>query len=149
MRSLQNRNKAAAEEQKRVRKLAKITERDGHIEFGAGNPLVLNVAFLPAPFKRLANHSQLLDRLHEEKMFRTVALAYPRGDGWALEIWSKNSAGILDLGEGTNPVDMIARAARLLRARIIHIEGLKGLPLHLVQSLDERESKSWMTFARS
>jgi glycosyltransferase involved in cell wall biosynthesis len=139
MPSLQNRNKAAAEEQTRVRKLATITERDGRIEFGAGNPLVLNVAFLPAPFERLANHSQLLDRLHEEKMFRTVALAYPRGDGWSLEIWSKNSAGILDLGEGTNPVDMIARAAKLLRARIIHVEGLKGLPLHLVQSLDERD----------
>jgi len=33
MSSLQNRNKAAAEEQKRLRKLAKITERDGRIEF--------------------------------------------------------------------------------------------------------------------
>ncbi len=77
MTSLQNRNKAAAEEQKRVRKLATMTERDGRLEFAAGNPLVLNVAFLPAPFERLANHGQLLDRLNEEKTFRTVALVYP------------------------------------------------------------------------
>ncbi len=139
MPSLQNRNKAVAEETKRIRKLAKITERDGRIEFGAGNPLVLNVAYLPAPFERLANHGQLLDRLNEEKTFRTVALVYPRGDGWSLEIWSKNSAGIVDLGESPNPVEIIAQAARLVRARIIHIEGLKGLPLHLVQSLDERD----------
>jgi glycosyltransferase involved in cell wall biosynthesis len=139
MPSLQNRNKALAEEQKRVRKLAKISERDGRIEFAAGNPLVLNVAFLPAPFERLANHSQLLDRLNEEKMFRTVALAYHRGDGWSLEVWSKSAAGILDLGDVTNPVEAIAQAARLVKARIIHIEGLKGLPLHLVQSLDDRD----------
>ncbi len=139
MPSLQNRNKAAAEEQKRVRKLATMSERDGRIEFAAGNPLVLNVTFLPPPFERLGNHNQLLDRLEEERTFRTVALVYPNGEGWSLELRSKGAAGILDLGEGTNPVEAIVQAARLVRARIIHIEGLKGLPLHLVQSLDDRD----------
>ncbi len=139
MSSLQNRNKASADEQKRVRKLMKLTERDGRVEIGAGSPLVLNVAYLPAPYNRLANHTQFFDRLNEEKMFRTVALAYPRGDSWTLELWAKDSAGGFDLGETSNPVEAIARAARLVRARIIHIEGLKGLPLHLVQSLDERD----------
>jgi glycosyltransferase involved in cell wall biosynthesis len=42
MPSLQNRNKAVAEEQKRVRKLANITERDGHIEvYGSGDSALL------------------------------------------------------------------------------------------------------------
>jgi glycosyltransferase involved in cell wall biosynthesis len=139
MQSLQNRNKALAEEQKRVRKLTKLSEREGRLEFGADFPLVLNVAFLPEAFNRLANHDQLLDRLHEEKMLRTVALAYPRDGGWSLEVWTKNSSGIFDLGDNNNLVEIITKAARLVRARIIHIEGLKGLPLHLVQSLDDRD----------
>ncbi len=139
MPSLQSRNKASADEQKRVRKLTKLTERDGRVELGADFPLVLNVAYLPPPFARLANHTQFFDRLEEEKKIRTVALAYPMGDSWALEVWTKNMAGILDLGGATNPVEAIAKAARLVRARIIHIEGLKGLPFHLVQSLDDRD----------
>lgn len=139
MASLQNRNKAAAEESKRVKKLAALTERDGRVDIGADFPLVLNVAYLPPPTHRLANHTQFFDRLEEEKKLRTVALAYPRGDSWALEVWTKSSAGIMDLGESTNPVETITKAARLVRARIIHIEGLKGLPLHLVQSLDDRD----------
>ena len=139
MASLQNRNKASADEQKRVKKLTPLTERDGRVEIGADYPLVLNVAYLPAPYNRLANHNQFFDRLEEEKKLRTVALAYPSGESWTLEVWTKNSAGIIDLGETTNPVEAIAKAARMVRARIIHIEGLKGLPLHLVQSLDDRD----------
>jgi glycosyltransferase involved in cell wall biosynthesis len=139
MSSLTNRSKANADEQKRLRKLSALTERDGRIEIGADFPLVLNVAYLPPPFARLATHAQLLDRLEEEKKLRTVALVYPSGPHWNLEVWTKSSAGIMDLGETTNPVEAITTAARLVRARIIHIEGLKGLPLHLVQSLDERD----------
>ena len=137
--SLNNRNKAVSDEQKRVRKLSALTERDGRVQLGADFPLVLNVAFLPAPFERLANHTQFFDRLNEEKKMRTVALAYPRGEGWLLEVWTRSSAGMYDLGEVANPVEAIVRAARLVKARIIHIEGLKGLPLHLVQSLDDRD----------
>jgi len=137
--SLQNRNKAAAEEAKRVKKLTALTERDGRVEIGADHPLVLNVTYLPPPFDRLANHTQFFDRLEEEKQIRTVALAYPSGDSWVLEVWTKTSAGIMDLGETTNPVEIIAKAARLVRARIIHVEGLRGLPLHLVQGLDDRD----------
>lgn len=139
MASLQNRTKASADEQKRFRKLQKLVERDGRLEFGTDPPLVLNVAFLPEPHNRMANHTQFFDRLDEEKMFRTVALTYPRGDSWALEMWAKDSAGVFDLGETSNPADAIAKAAKLVRARIVHIEGLKGLPFHLVQSLHERD----------
>jgi glycosyltransferase involved in cell wall biosynthesis len=66
-------------------------------------------------------------------------MVYPRGDGWSLEIWTKHSAAHLDLGESTNPVETIAKAARLIRARIVHVENLRGLPLHLVQGLDDRD----------
>ena len=58
LQSLQNRQRATSDEQKRLKKLPQLTEVGGRIELGADMPLVLNVAFLPEPSKRLASHTQ-------------------------------------------------------------------------------------------
>ena len=139
MQSLQNRSKDQADEAKRLKKLVTLNEREGRLEIAVDNPLVLNVSVLPPAWERTSAHQQLLDRLAEEKKRRTVALAYPRGDGWWLEMWSASTSGIFDLGESANPVEAIVRAARLTRVRMIHVENLNGLPPHLVQSLEERD----------
>lgn len=139
MQSLQNRSKDQSDEAKRLKKLVRLTERDGRLEIAVDNPLVLNVSVLPPAWERTSAHQQLLDRLAEEKKRRTVALAYPRDDGWWLEMWSAGTSGIFELGESPNPVEAILRAARLTRVRMIHVESLNGLPPHLVQSLEERD----------
>lgn len=139
MQSLQNRTRAAGDEAKRVKKLATLAERDGRLDIAVDNPLVINVAALPAPWLRSSVHQQLIDRLDAESRKRTVAFVYPGEDHWWLEIRSGSTAGRHALKEGANAVDSVVQAARLTRARIIHVESLAGLPLHLVNSLAERE----------
>jgi glycosyltransferase involved in cell wall biosynthesis len=139
MQSVQNRTREAGEEAKRVKRLATLSERDGRLDIAVDNPLVVNVTTAPPPWERTVVHQQLFDRLDAEKKKRTVALVYPKDDCWRLEVWSATTAGIFTLKEGASAVDAIVQAARLTRARIIHIESLTGLPLHLVQSLAERD----------
>ncbi len=139
MQSVQNRTREAGEEAKRVKRLATLSERDGRLDIAVDNPLVINVTTAPVPWERSVVHHQLFDRLNAEKKKRTVALAYPKDDIWRLEVWSGTTAGIFTLKEGAGAVDAIVQAARLTRARLVHIESLTGLPLHLVQSLAERD----------
>ncbi len=67
-----------------------------------------------------------------------MALAYPRDGAWWLEVWTAQTSGIFPLGESTNLVDAIQKAAGLVRTTIVHIEDLSGLPMHLVRSLADR-----------
>jgi len=80
----------------------------------------------------------MLDRLAVEKKKRTVALTYPKDDTWWLEVWSGDRAGYLPLDGKPSVVDTLAEAATLVHAPVVHIEDSRGLPLNLVQSLQER-----------
>lgn len=138
MQALQNRSRDRNEELKRIRSLTPLTEHKGRLEMAAKFPRALNVAVIPPAWERTEAQIQLMARLEEERKIRTVALAYPRGGAWWLEIWSAQTSGIFPLGDSTNLVDAIQKAASLARTTIVHIEDLNGLPLHLVRSLADR-----------
>ena len=99
---------------------------------------VLNIlATLPSP--RLGGvPTQLLARLRFEEKERSVALLYPRGRGYRLEVTRGDRRGRLDLsGSGLDPTALtdaefeaaVVHAAEKVGARVLHPEGVAGLPL--------------------
>jgi glycosyltransferase involved in cell wall biosynthesis len=136
--SVRNKKKAVAEEKRRRRKLSELlVTKDGRLETGASIPPVLNVAPFPPYPAFTGSQIAMADRLSLEKDKRTVALAYPRDDSWWLEVWSAASTGYYSLGTKSNVLEIIAHAARLTRAKVVHIEDIHGLPLNLVHGLEQ------------
>jgi glycosyltransferase involved in cell wall biosynthesis len=97
--------------------------------------LVLDLSATP-PAPRLGGvPSQLLRRIEGER--RPVALLYPQPDGWRLEIAAAEERRSLRFpGSPPTPIaledsafeDAVRSAAEVLGARILHAEGLYGLP---------------------
>jgi glycosyltransferase involved in cell wall biosynthesis len=139
MQALQNRSRDRTDELKRIRELTPLTVRNGRIEIATNLPLALNVAAIPPAWEQTEAQIQFLARLEEERKIRTVAWAYPRDNAWWLEIMTAQTAGVFPLGESTNLVDAIQKAAGLARTTVVHIEDLHGLPIHLVRSLADRD----------
>ncbi len=136
--ALQNRSRDRADELKRIKALTPLTETNGRIEIASKLPAALNVAVIPPAWERTEAHIQFLSRLEEERKIRTVAFAYPRDDAWWLEILTGQTSGVFPLGDSTNLIDAIQKAASLIRTSVVHIEDLHGLPIHLVRSLADR-----------
>ena len=136
--SVWNKKRALAEEQKRRRALVELkVTRDGRLDTGVSLPPVLNVAPFPPYPAFTGSQVAMTDRLNLEKDRRTVALAYPRDGAWWLEVWSPASSGYFYLGTKSNLLEIIAQAARLTRAKAVHIENIHGLPLNLVHGLEK------------
>lgn len=81
--------------------------------------------------------SQLRTRLEAESRARSIALLYPDGGGWRLEVLSGAERWFLELpGPAPSPAALedaafeaaVRRAAERVGARAIHAEGLAGLP---------------------
>jgi glycosyltransferase involved in cell wall biosynthesis len=135
--SVRNKKRAVAEEDKRRRKMAELTvTKDGRLDIGVSPPPVLNVAPFPPYPAFTGSQVAMADRLELEKDKRTVALVYPRDGAWWLEVWSPASTGYFYLGTKSNLVEIVANASRLLRTKVVHVEDNNGLPLNLVQGLE-------------
>lgn len=137
MQAYRNRVRDRADEVKRLRKLKKIEPADGRLSIGVDPPPVLNVSSFPPAPVRSGAVTHMLERLHEEKKRRPVALAYPRDGTWWIELWLDDQAGISALGAKANLVELLGQAARLVGARAIHIESLLGLPVNLPHGLEK------------
>jgi glycosyltransferase involved in cell wall biosynthesis len=134
--SVKNKKRALAEENKRRRVLTELdVTKDGRLDVAISLP-VLNVAPYPPYPAFTGSQLAMADRLSLEKDKRTVALAYPRDGAWWLEVWSAARAGYYPLGTKSNVLEIIAQAARLTRAKVVHIENIAGLPLNLVHGLE-------------
>jgi glycosyltransferase involved in cell wall biosynthesis len=134
--SASNKKRACADEQKRLRKLPELKVKDGRLEVGFSMAPILNVA--PFPPYPGANGPQIrmADRLSQESKLRTVALAYPRDDTWWLEMRAGSAAGIYPLGSKSSIVETITQAAALVRAKLVLVEDIEGLPLNLIHGLE-------------
>ncbi|HYH46187.1 MAG TPA: hypothetical protein VEG34_10920, partial [Thermoanaerobaculia bacterium] len=103
---------------------------------------VLNV-LSTAPLPRLGGlQSQLVARLERESRTRPVALLSPCAGGYRLEVSADGRRAALDLPGGASPSPpspialadpgfeaAVARAAALIGARWLHVEGLAAMPL--------------------
>ena len=111
--SVRNKKRAEADEQKRRRKLAELTQaKDGRLDIGVPPALVLNIAPFPPYPGFTGSQIAMADRLTVEKDLRTVALAYPRDGAWWLELWSAATAGYYPLGSRSNLLEVVALASR-------------------------------------
>lgn len=135
--SVRNKKRALADEGKRRRRMVELkVSRDGRLGTGVSPPPVLNLApFAPYP-AFTGSQVAMADRLEVEKDRRTVALAYPRDGAWWLEVWSAASTGYYCLGTKSNVLEILAHAARLTRTKVVHVENNTGLPLNLVNGLE-------------
>lgn len=136
LRAVSNRTRDRREEKKRLKRLKRLTiGGDGALSIDFDAPPVLNLSPIPPSPKRGGSQIQMLDRLAVEKKGRTVALAYPRGASWWLEIWTDTHEGIFPLGSTSNVATRVLRAADLVGTGLIHLENAHGLPLNLIQEL--------------
>ncbi|HEX4963671.1 MAG TPA: glycosyltransferase [Thermoanaerobaculia bacterium] len=120
-------------------------ERNRRLSFvAAGAPLhlpavpVLNL-LSTAPTPRLGGlQAQLLQRIETEAESRPLALLYPEPGGWRLEVAAGGQRLFRTFaGAAPSPVALadepfervVARAAREVGARALHVEGLAALPL--------------------
>ena len=135
--SVRNKKRAVAEEVKRRRKMSELTvTRDGRLDTGVSPPPVLNVAPFPPYPAFTGSQVAMADRLEVERDKRTVALVYPRDGAWWLEVWSSASTGYYCLGTKSNLIEIIASASYLMKSSLVHIENNNGLPLNLVEGLE-------------
>lgn len=137
-RALWSRAQDRIEENIRLRRLPRLREDQGRLSIDFESPPVLNVSPLPPSPKRGGAQIQMLDRLAEEKKLRTVALAYPKDGSWWLEISGTSVAGIFAIGGEGTVADLVERAANLIGTSVVHVESLAGLPLNLVEDLEDR-----------
>jgi glycosyltransferase involved in cell wall biosynthesis len=99
---------------------------------------ILNLLATPPSPRFGGVPTQLLARLRHEEKERPVALLYPTGSGYRLEVTREGRRGRLDLS-GTTPdptaltdaafEGAVLRATKLVAARVLHAEGVAGLPL--------------------
>ena len=135
--SVRNKKRAVAEEVKRRRKMSELTvTRDGRLDTGVSPPPVLNVAPFPPYPAFTGSQVAMADRLEVERDKRTVALVYPRDGAWWLEVWSSASTGYYFLGTKSNLIEIITSASFLMKSSLVHIENNNGLPLNLVEGLE-------------
>ncbi len=126
------------EEARRQRALVPITSLDDSEFSGATRPRVLNVSPFPVSPKRGGSQIQMVDRLSEERRSRTVAIAYPRGSQWLLEIWSSEQSFVVDLDTHGSDTDIVATAAKTIGADAVHVENAHGFPPDLTRNLVQR-----------
>ena len=135
--SVRNKKREVSEENKRRRLLTELTVRnDGRLDTGVSVPPVLNVAPYPPYPAFTGSQIAMADRLEVEKKKRTVALVYPRDGAWWLEVWSPASTGYFFLGSKSNLIEVVASASRLMKTNVVHIEDNNGLPINLIQGLE-------------
>jgi glycosyltransferase involved in cell wall biosynthesis len=101
-------------------------------------PPVINISPIPISPNRGGSQIQMIDRLHEERQRRSVALAYPGDRSWSLEMWRGDLGGAVQLGSADQPLAAVTEAAALVHTRSVHIENPYGLPPDLPTRLDER-----------
>jgi glycosyltransferase involved in cell wall biosynthesis len=107
---------------------------------------VLNL-LTTAPTPRLGGlQAQLLNRIDIEAERRPLALLYPEADGYRLEVAAAGRRLALAIGAGSQPSPValsdiafesaVARAASLVGARALHVEGLASVPLESLLALE-------------
>jgi glycosyltransferase involved in cell wall biosynthesis len=89
-------------------------------------PVLLVTAAPPAPWLG-GVPSQLRTRLEAEARGRSIALLYPLGSTWRLEVRSGAERWFLEIPEAFE--EAVRRAAERVGARAVHVDGLAGLPL--------------------
>ncbi len=102
-------------------------------------PPVINLSIVPPYPNRGGSQLQMLDRLREERLKRTVALLYPLAGIWRLEVTTFDHGWILE-GPRSHPAteaidDAVAWARATLGTDVIHIENLALLPLEKTAGL--------------
>ena len=116
---------------------------------GEGEPArfeaaILNVLATPPSPRFGGVPTQLLARLRVEEKHRPLALLYPRGRGYRLELSRGGKRGRLDLaGTPLDPAALVdpafqhavRTAVRLTGASCVHLEGIAGLPLRTLCEL--------------
>jgi glycosyltransferase involved in cell wall biosynthesis len=117
---------------------------------------VLNLISTP-PAPRLGGvQAQLLARIEAEAESRPVALLYPAGADWRLEIQEKETRRVVHInGPAPSPIgledpsleEVVRKAAGVTGAEAIHVEGLAGLPLGSLLCLGHRRILSLHDFA--
>jgi glycosyltransferase involved in cell wall biosynthesis len=105
---------------------------------------ILNVLATPPSPRFGGVPTQLLARLRVEARARPVALLYPTGRGYRLELASAGKRGRVDLGgPPLDPVacvdpafrDAVQTSLGLVGASCVHVEGVAGLPLQTLCEL--------------
>lgn len=89
-------------------------------------PVLLVTSTPPAPWLG-GVPSQLRTRLEAEARARSIALLYPLGGAWRLEVRSGAERWFLPLDDAACEA-AVRRAAERIGARAVHAEGLAGLP---------------------
>ena len=122
-----------------------------------GSPVpVLNlISTRPAP--RLGGvQAQLLARIEREAESRPVALLYPDGAAWRLEVQEGKARSVISIpGTAPSPIlmedpsfeEVVREAAGVAGVGAVHVEGVAGLPLGSLLHLGQRLILSLHDFA--
>lgn len=116
---------------------SRLRLEDGVTLTATVEPPVLNVSPIPPYPRRGGSQLQMLDRHAVECRSRRVALLYPRGREWWLELHFQDRKVFGALAKDMTPTEATLRAARAVSASIVHIENLHGLPPRLPTELSK------------
>lgn len=112
---------------------------------GAPIPVLNLISTRPAP--RLGGvQAQLLARIEREAESRPIALLYPDGAAWRLEVQEGETRRAILLAEPSFEA-VVRQAADVVGAGAVHVEGLAGLPLESLLRLGRRLILSLHDFA--
>lgn len=123
-----------AEEARRRRSFRRI-DRQSFSRLAARAP-VLNYLATPPSVRFGGTPLQLIARLGEEARHRTVALLYPIGNRYRLEIEDGKARHAVEFHDAFEPV--ISEVAQRLKVSAIHFEGAAGVPLESAAKLPGR-----------
>ncbi len=93
--------------------------------------------------------SQLRTRLEAEARGRSIALLYPDGGVWRLEVRSGAERWFLDLPGALPFEEAVRRAAEVVGARAVHAEGMAGLPPAFLLRLTREGAQDGLTILLS
>ena len=126
-----------AAERARLRSLQRLDLSDGSRVFTGSAPPVLNLSPIPPSPRRGGSQIQMLDRLEREATLRPIAMAYPKNGTLAVEVRTTEGHGVFTLDMASGLEAAVESAARLVAARVVHIENLHGLPFELIGNLED------------
>ena len=141
-----NRTLDGLAERQRLRRFEPISAAELQRTNRFTKPPVINLSVLPPHPNRGGSQLQMLDRLREEELMRSVALLYPLANAWRLEVSSGGRRWILDSPKFSSPppslldehlLEAVNWARKILGTNALHMESLAGLPLDRIPALAE------------